>query len=36
VISGSGFDLEAPLVGKFNRNFNEKRLTGTVFLDACG
>jgi len=25
----------APLVGKFNRKFNEKRLTGTVFLDAC-
>jgi hypothetical protein len=26
----------APLLGKVNRNFDEKRLTGTDFLDVCG
>jgi len=35
--SGGSLTLHvAPLVGKVNRKFNEKRLTGTVFLGACG
>jgi len=35
--SGGSLTLHvAPLVGKVNRKFNEKRPTGTVFLYACG
>jgi hypothetical protein len=34
--SGGSLTLHVTPLGKFNRKFNEKRLTGTVFLDACG
>jgi hypothetical protein len=34
--SGGSLTLHMVPLGKVNRKFNEKRLRGTVFLDACG